>query len=218
VTTSTTPPPVIDFDEPEHLYVVNGILRPSVTQILERAGLVDFSHIPKNIRLAALSRGRRVHKAAQFLVEDDLDMDTVAIEERGYVESCAQFLATSEFVILGSERRVASLRYGYAGTVDAFGLWRGFAIADWCTGDLWESAKDLQTSGYMGALREHPPGEWTNFTPASPIQRIGVHLNKYGRLPHTEPYADPMDFSKFLAAVTVVHEQLRRGKKGKVAA
>jgi hypothetical protein len=213
-----TPPLVIDFDEAEHLYVVNGIWRPSVTQILERVGLVDFSSIPRNTRHAALARGRRVHKAAQVLVEDDLRMDSVAIEERGYVESCAQFLATSGFVILGSERRLASLRYDYAGTCDAFGLWHGFAIADWCTGDLWESAKDLQTSGYGGALREHPPAEWTNFTPTSPIQRIGVHLNKYGRLPHTEPYSDPMDFSKFLAAVTVVHEQLRRGKKGKVAA
>jgi hypothetical protein len=213
-----TPPPVIDFDEAEHLYVVNGVWRPSVTQILERTGLVDFSSIPRPIRNAALARGRRVHKAAQFLVEDDLDMDTVAIEERGYVEACANFLQTSGFVILGSERRIASLRYGYAGTTDALGRWRdGFALADWCTGDLWESAKDLQTSGYAEALRENPPAEWSGFTPTTPIARIGVHLHKNGDF-STEPYADPRDFSKFLAAVAVVHEQIRRGKKGKVAA
>jgi hypothetical protein len=213
-----TPPPVIDFNDEQHLYFVNGVWRPSVTQILERTGLVDFSGIPRNIRLAALSRGRRVHKAAQFLVEDDLDMDTVAIEEQGYVEACANFLQTSGFVVLGSERRIAHLEYGYAGTTDAIGLWRGgFALADWCTGDLWESAKDLQTSGYAEALRKFPPPEWKTFTPASPIQRIGVHLHKNGDF-STEPYSDPRDFLKFIAACAVVHEQIRRGKKGKVAA
>lgn len=213
-----TSAPRIDFDEANHWYFVNGIWRPSVTQVLERTGLVDFSDIPPSIRRAALSRGRRVHKAAQFLVEDDLDMDTVPLEERGYVEACANFLQTSGFIVLGSERRIAHVDYGYAGTTDAIGLWRaGFAIADWCTGDLSESAKDLQTSGYTEALRKCPPSEWTNFTPASPIARIGVHLKKNGDFA-TEPYSDPRDFSKFLAAVAVVHEQIRRGKKGKVAA
>lgn len=220
MTTLATPPLVIDFDEDAHRYLVNGEEWLSVTQILERVGLIDFSHIPKNIRLAALARGRRVHKAAHYLCEGTLDWESVAIEERGYVEACANFLATSDFDMVGQERRLAHPRFRYAGTCDGFGFWQGhFAIPDWCTGDLWESAKDLQTSGYGEALRCAPPPEWFDFTPTAPILRIGVHLHRDGTF-STEPYTRPenaADFTKFLAAATVAHEQVRRGKKGKVA-
>ncbi len=210
---------MITFIEESHEYIdAGGVRWPSVTEILERVGLVDFSSIPKPIRLAALSHGRRVHRAAHFLTEGTLDWSSVAEEEKGYVEACAGFLTASEFEIAGQERLIWHPRYRYAGTTDAFGWWHGgHAIADWCTGDLVDSAKDLQTSGYAEALRVRPPVEWLDFTTVSPIARVGVHLKKNGKF-STAPFADPQDWPKFLAATSIVHEQLRRGVRGRKAA
>lgn len=214
-----TPPLVIDFDEAAHTYTVNGEVWPlSVTGILSRTGLVDFSQIPRDIRDAAMARGRRVHKAMHFYGEGDLVLESVADAERGYVEAGIDFIQTSGFEMAGHERRLAHPRLRYAGTCDAFGWWQGqCAIADWCCGDLFESCKHLQTSGYAEAMRCAPPPEFFDFTPATPIVRLGVHLKKTGRF-SVEVFNDPRDFSIFSAAVTVAQYQLRMGKKGLAAA
>jgi hypothetical protein len=210
---------VITFVPDTHEYFdASGQRWPSVTETLERVGLVDFSSIPKPIRLAALARGSRVHRAAHFLTEGTLDWNSVADEEKGYVEACALFLATSEFEIAGQERLVWHPKYRYAGTTDAFGWWRGqLALADWCTGDLHDAAKCFQTSAYAEALRCNPPAEWLDFTPTSPIVRVGVRLHKNGKFT-PDVYDDPNDWMKFLAAVTIVREQMARGLKGRKAA
>ena len=58
----------IQFDEAAHVYTVAGVERPSVTQILKDAGLIDTTWYTDEAR----QRGRAVHLAAQFLDEDDL--------------------------------------------------------------------------------------------------------------------------------------------------
>lgn len=214
----TTPTPRIDFDEAAHEYRVNGeVWELSVTGILARTGLVDFSHIPQSIRDAALDRGRRVHKALHFLLEGDLDITSLDEHVRGYVEAGQAFIATSGFEVAGLERRLAHPGRRYVGTCDAFGWWQGqCAIADWCCGDLWESCKHLQTAGYAEAMRQLPPVEWFDFTPSAPILRLGVHLHKTGKF-RVELFNDPRDIGIFMSAVTVAHYQLAMGKKGLAA-
>ena len=212
-------PPVIDFDEPTHTYRVNGeVWELSVTGILSRTGLVDFSHIPRSIREAALDRGRKVHKAIHFLLEDDLDVDALDEHIRGYVLAGQAFIQTSGFEVAGLERRLCHPTRRYVGTCDVFGWWQAqCAIADWCCGDLFESCKHLQLAGYSEAMRQCPPVEWFDFTPTSPIVRLGVHLRKDGTF-RVEVFNDPRDVGLFMSAVTVAHYQLAMGKKGLVAA
>lgn len=218
MTTLVPPPLVIDFDEAAHVYRVNGEVWINVTGVLERTGLVDFSQIPDGIRRAALSRGHRVHRAAHSLAEGTLDWSSVAEDEKGYVEACANFLAASQFEMAGQERRLAHPTLRYAGTCDAFGWWDGScALVDWCTGPLFESAKEIQLSAYAEAMRHNPPPEWFDWAPTQPIARIGVHLKKTAKY-HPEPYSDPRDFGKFCAALTVAQEQMRRGVRGRRAA
>lgn len=215
---ATARPAGLVFDEVTHTYRVDGVVVPSVTQILARTGLTDFSGIPDRIRIAALNRGRRVHQAANYLLEGDLDWATVDDADRGYVESCAAFLAAAEFIVLAAEIRLFHPVLRYAGTADAIGIWHGErAIADWCVGDLAESRKDLQTSAYSGAAKVSPPAEWFEFAADSPIARVGVRLKKDGSLPATEPYRSPRDFALFAAACAVAHEQMRRGRQGVAA-
>lgn len=66
---------LLAFDELTHTYTLEGVRLPSVTQILQRAGLIDFSKIPGPILLAARDRGAAVHRAIHYLNEGDLDPD-----------------------------------------------------------------------------------------------------------------------------------------------
>lgn len=213
--------PEIVFREEDHTYWVNGEQFLSVTTVLARVGLIDLSGVPCGILDAAQRRGTRVHRAAHYLTEGTLDWDSVVIEERGYVEAAAKFLADARVDVLDQERRLAHLVHRYAGTADVIGWWNsGPAVLDYKTGDPDDVAADLQLAAYAEALRACPPLEWFDFTPATPIARVSIRLFKDGRyLP--EVYDRPenaRDFTKFLAALTTAQEQVRRGLKGRKAA
>jgi hypothetical protein len=214
-------PLVIDFDEAEHRYLVNGEEWLSVTTALARVGLIDFSGVPLGIIEAAQRRGTRVHKAAHYLTEGTLDWDSVVIEERGYVEAAAQFLADARVDVLDQERRLAHLLYRYAGTADVIGWWNGGpAVLDYKTGDPDDVAADLQLAAYAEALRAHPPVEWFDFTPATPIARVSIRLYRDGKY-DPEEYTGPKharDFPKFLNALATAQEQVARGLKGRKVA
>jgi hypothetical protein len=208
--TAVTPPLAIDFDEETHTYRVNGEVWPSVTTVLQRAGLIDFSGVPDYILRGAQARGTRVHKAAHYLTEGTLDWSSVSDEDKGYVEAAAQFIADAKFEVCGQERRLAHGVHRYAGTCDIVGWWDGMqAVGDFKTGNPADVAADLQLCAYGEALRYAPVPEWFDATPATPIALVSIRLSKDGRY-SAELYRDPRAFSIFLACLTVVREQQRR--------
>jgi hypothetical protein len=88
------------FDEATHTYTLDGERLPSVTQILQRAGAIDFSHIPPTILEAARERGTAVHKAVHYFNENDLDVDVFRVafpDYWPYVSAWIKFLDTSGF-------------------------------------------------------------------------------------------------------------------------
>ena len=210
---------MITFVEETHEYFDQaGVRVPSVTQVLQAAGLIDFSGVPTAILKAAQQRGTRVHKAAHYLTQNDLDWESVDITERGYVEACALFLAESKFEVLDQERRLFHRLHRYAGTTDIIGWWDGRpAVGDYKTGDPDDVAADIQLAAYAEALRQNIPVEWLDVTSTTPIQRVSIRLFKDGRY-SAELYQNPQDFSIFLACLTVCREQERRGLKGRKAA
>ena len=62
------------FDERTHTYSLDGNVLINVTDVLEAAGLIDYSWIPPATRQMALDRGRAVHQATAFDDEGDLDV------------------------------------------------------------------------------------------------------------------------------------------------
>lgn len=89
----------LTFDPVAHAYFLDGERVPSVTQILQRAGLIDFSKIPAAILNAARDRGAAVHAAVHFYNEGDLDA-AFADEFPAYapyVEAWVRFLDESGF-------------------------------------------------------------------------------------------------------------------------
>src|SRR5262249_3605917 len=89
-TLSTGPEPaprVLEFSPATHEYRVDGALVPSVTQLLDDAGLTpDYSVVPPNVLQHARERGIHIDLACDLLDADDLDWRSVHPEAFPYVE------------------------------------------------------------------------------------------------------------------------------------
>lgn len=109
------------FDEPTHTYRVGAKVIPSVTQVMQRAGLIDLSMIPA----ATLEKARQEGKAVHRMVEAECKGLTYAkfpewLEP--YRRAWHAFVEWSGFELWSSEERLFNGRYGYAGTPDLVGI------------------------------------------------------------------------------------------------
>lgn len=120
------------FEPSLHRYTMDGVEIPSVTQVLESVGLIDYSHIPPLTRQMALERGRAVHEAIALDLDGDLDEESAdEAGVLGYVEAArAARAAIGVLVADGWEQRVYHERWRYAGTLD---LRAGNVLVDWKT-------------------------------------------------------------------------------------
>ena len=210
----------ITFDAAAHVYRLDGEIVPSVTQILTRSGLIDFSHLPGYVREAALERGRVVHQAIHFLNENDLDLEAFGRsfpQYLGYVDAWRSFCAQRSFVAVLNETIVGSRRHRVAGTLDALGILDGAAVLlDFKTGRPSDVASDLQTAAYLAlALEWSVDGDdqaLREFLARYPVvRRYAVQLNADGSF-RVEPYTtatDWRDFATLRAAQQIV--ETRRG-------
>jgi hypothetical protein len=197
------------FHVDPHRYELDGDLVPSVTQVLTRAGLIDFSHVPGYVREAALERGRVVHQAIHYLNERDLDVDAFRAsypQYLGYVDAWMSFCAQRSFTAVLNETRVASRRHRLAGTLDCLGVLDGVAVLlDFKTGRPGDVAADLQTAAYLAlALEWAEDGDdqrLREFLARYPVvRRYGVQLLGDGSF-RVEAYATPSDWRDFMTLV-----------------
>ena len=195
------------FHAADHVYELDGVAVPSVTGVLQRAGLIDFSHIPPSILGAALERGTAVHQAIHFYNERDLDVAGFARdfpEYAGYLHAWEAFVAVRRFVPVLNERRVASRRHLVAGTLDCLGILDGGAVLiDFKTGHPKDVAADLQTAAYHALAAEwaDDDDDLGRFVAAHPvIRRYAVQLRKDATF-RVEAYASPTDYRDFLTLV-----------------
>ena len=110
--------PTIVFEPAGHVYTVDGVLTPSVTQIIRP--ITGF--IPRALKDAGAERGNLVHQACEFIdagFEADVDPSVA-----NYGKAYKSFLSDSGFVVLKSEYRVANPPARYAGTIDRVGRFR----------------------------------------------------------------------------------------------
>jgi hypothetical protein len=216
---------LLTFDHDAHRYALEGVVVPSVTQILKASGLIDFSGIPTGILNAALERGSRVHEAIHFFSEGDLDVDQFRADFPdyvGYLEGWLSFCDQRHFVPVLNEHRVASPRHLIAGTLDCLGLLDGQAVLlDFATGRPSDVAKDLQTAAYHALATEWAAEDpaLAAFLEAHPVvKRYAVALRKDGTF-RLEGYTDPRDFRQFLTLLEAQRiVSARRGERSEVAA
>jgi hypothetical protein len=194
----------LTFEPLAHRYTLDGVVVPSVTGVLQRSGLIDFSSIPPTVLEAARVRGTVVHTALHFINDGDLDIEQFYVDfaqYAGYVQAWVAFCAQRNFVPVLNEHRIASRRHQVAGTLDCLGTLDGVGVLlDFATGRAVDAAKNLQTAAYHGLAlewaREDPPlAEFFAQHPFS--KRYAVELRKDATFT-LEAYTEASDFREFL--------------------
>lgn len=160
------------FDAANHTYSIDGRTVLSVTTILELAGVIDYSRLPRDVREFALARGSAVHLATQYddqgvLVEESLDEAIL-----GYVQAWRRFRADTGWENLLIEHRGYSKHYDYAGTLDRAGWFR-----DQCQDHL--SVLDIKTGKAPGWVALQLAA-YSDFVPYATFDRVSVELHGDG--------------------------------------
>lgn len=141
--------PELLFDEPSHTYRVDGVVVPSVTQIL--APLNDFSMVSPADLEYARQLGTAVHKATELYDAGDLDESTVPDVVQPYLDAWIRLRRELPFEILGMEKRVFHPAHRYCGTYDRLVKFDGRrCMWDIKTGELYPSYGP-QTAAYKNA-------------------------------------------------------------------
>lgn len=83
---------MLEFDEAKHQYSIDGVGYDSVTTILGRLGVSEnFDGVNAGLLAARAARGKRIHLALQYYRQGVLDMESVNVEDRPYVEAGIKF-------------------------------------------------------------------------------------------------------------------------------
>jgi hypothetical protein len=110
-------PQNLTFDAREHRYYVDGQEVPSVTQIIDAAGLIDHTWHNDEAR----ARGQRVAVATALDDNGELDLAKVPTEDCGYINAWRSFRADSKCAIKAIEHQVVGPNNQYAGRIDRIG-------------------------------------------------------------------------------------------------
>ena len=179
--------PVLTYDANKHEYKRDGVIVPSVTQILKDCGIIDDSWYTPDGTL----RGAYAHDATAL--DDRGVLDEAALDDtlRPYLVAWRLFRQQSDFEIVEIERRVWADSWLYAGTYDRLGMWdaRSFLL-DIKTGDAapWHA---LQTAAYADCVGSRP-------------KRACVYLRKTGGYT-VDPHTSLNDIGVFRAATAIWH-------------
>lgn len=160
---------VLDYEEAEHKYTLDGRVLPSVTQILKP--LECFDAIPQHRLEAAREFGQHVHLACHLYAEGELDEVTIDDRVGAYLDGYRNFFIDTKSISILSEIRVASAQYGYAGTVDTVVRLhrKEDVLLDIKTSATVPRSVGPQCSAYKEALRE--------FIGLKLKKRFCLHLN-----------------------------------------
>lgn len=171
---ATTPGPSLRFEAAEHEYYLDGVLIPSVTQMLVATGWID----PHYYSDAGRIRGSAVHRATAAYDLGTLDLDTVT-HHRGYVLAYIEAVERLRPEWLQVEEMAVHPGYPFAGTPDRVGRWSGvLTIPEIKTGGR-EKWHPIQTALQAILLEQSPaPG---GGLPAHHYQRATIYLKPSGR-------------------------------------
>lgn len=175
------------FDPDSHSYWVDGERYLSITQILSQAGIIDSTWYTEE----SAQLGTRIHRLTEFMDTNDLNLETISVTARPYLNAYKEFKNTSGVKIHKIEYQCYSSIYRIAGTVDRVVNFQGHpAIIDLKTGlkSKWHS---LQTAGYALIL-------------GADYERYNLYLSKTGTY-RLDQHRNLKDFDVFIAALTLVN-------------
>jgi hypothetical protein len=186
----------LTFDEPTHVYRLDGVVVPSVTTIIEAAGLVDLHGNAEQLDYAR-ALGSASHLATELDDLGALDESSVAEPVWPRLKAWRKFRRETGFEPEHIEERLAHPLLRYAGTIDRIGTMRKHRMLL----DIKNFAKRRTTGLQLAAYAElaHAAG-----LVRRDIKRYACHLYDDGRY-ELVPYTGTRDFPAFMAALTLFH-------------
>lgn len=177
------------LNELTHEYTRGDRHIPGVSHLLREAGAINADWFSDE----AAQRGQAVHLAAQYIMQDDLDRDSVDPRITGYIAAIDKFMNQTGYSPIESEFIVEHKRFGYCGRCDGRGRMVVNGVLrevylDWKTGAklAWHR---LQTAAYVGA---HTQSDGIILHP-----RVCVYLKNTAKYA-LEIHENKNDFKEFL--------------------
>lgn len=192
----------LEFDEVAHRYRLDGAHVPGVTRVL--GPLYDFAGVAPGVLEHKRQVGEALHLAIELDLREELDPVSIDAEIAGYFEGWLRFRREKRFECFLSERRVASKKYRYAGTLDLAGLIDGVeAVFDAKVTAALHPAVALQTAAYLNAASEMG-------LVRSNARRYALRLKPEGSYV-LDQHRDRNDFAVFLSCLSVHNWRVRHG-------
>ena len=190
----------LEFTAENHIYRLEGVVIPSVTQIIKDAGLVNFDFISDELLAAKADLGNKVHRATELNDNGILDYEDLHPKLRGYLDSWIKFRKDFDFIPSEIEMIYYHPLYRYAGRVDRIG---DLTLVDIKSGTV-QKTHSLQTAGYAELFNYKKPKR------EQIKRRLAVYLTpeNYKVIEHKES----SDRNIFLAALTIANYHKRSNK------
>lgn len=204
------------FDPTLHRYYVDGIRKPSVTEILKETGVsTNFDELgAMSDRLRGqigfkCDLGTALHADIHAFDDHDLDWTTVHDDVLPYLEAWTIFRANTGVQPVARERIVHHHALNYCGTFD--GIFTTpedrLVLIDAKTGHPHDAAAHLQTAAYLLAY-------WCEFPENIVTDRWSVQLIPTRRVPYDiTPYTDYNDFLIWPSIATTYWQQAARRRR-----
>jgi len=184
----------INFNNETHTYSMNGIIYPSVTQILQNSGLINIYGIDKEQLNIAQKFGNAVHKMIELYDKEILDIKKLDPRLKPYLNGYKKFKEYYNIDIIETELRLISKKYMYAGTIDkVVKLNDKIIIIDFKTGAIMPYHA-LQLVAYTQLYKENKKIKCS-------IERMCVKIeeNDY----KIKKFKEKGDFNIFLSALNI---------------
>ncbi|MBQ6679499.1 MAG: hypothetical protein IJM76_05695 [Lachnospiraceae bacterium] len=143
----------LSFDEKSHIYFLNGVQIPSVTQIIKPVSDSTYGAVSPLVLERASVRGTAVHKAIENYLK--YGIVTVPDEFSGYTAAFLAWMDKRNPDVEASELRFYHKLMRYAGTVDLIAVINGKrTLVDFKTSStVIEKTHRLQLEGYTMGLK-----------------------------------------------------------------
>jgi RecB family exonuclease len=188
-----TAPYELEFDAESHVYKVDGVPVPSVTQLLAPVK-PDFSMVPPDVLERKRQLGAAVHLACELDDDDELEECDPAVQP--YVDAWRKFKADTGAEVLMNEQQLYSQRLRFAGTLDRVVRVRSgdVYLIDLKTSIAMPASYGVQLAGYQLLLYEQPP--------ILTLSRKGLRLSDDGTY-KLVPFDNPNDLQAFMACLAL---------------
>lgn len=197
----------LTFNEVLHQYILDGVILPSVTEVLKGVGIIDFSMVPASILDRACKFGTAVHMTTELSDRGILDEETLDPNLKPYLAGWRLFRQEYGFIPTHIEGRIFSKIYRVAGTPDRVGSWNiddSIIIPDIKTSFELYPANAIQLAAYEMMYKEITK-------PKVKVKRLSVLLDDKGAYKVNE-WKDKNDLNIFIAALSVYNWKGKHGK------